>query len=113
MTVESALLGNFESECKAVLGKMLSKLGVKVRMLLKNISDIKRLIWTLLNSDCVTFYSHLSDLRTFDSVNTAEQDLFSFSIFKMCDNDTNRLIITLARLAKDRMYKVIPRLTPQ
>ena len=110
MTVESALLNNFESECKSVLGKMLNKLGFKARCLLRNVVDIKRLIWTLLNADCVTFYQHLSDLRTFDSMNSAEQDLYSFSIFKMCDNDTNRLIITLSKLAKDRIYKIIPRL---
>ena len=44
------------------------------------------------------------DLRTFESIKVSE-----FSIFKMCDNDTNRLIITLAKLAKDRIYKVVSR----
>ena len=57
MTVESALLATFESECRAALGAQYSQLGFKVRMLLRNISDIKRLIWSLLNSDCVSFYS--------------------------------------------------------
>ena len=41
-----------------------------------------------------------------------ERELFSFSIFKMCDNDTNRLIVALAKLAKDRIFKVIQRQNP-
>ena len=57
MTVESALLNTFESECRAALGPQFMKLGAKVKALLRNVNDIKRLIYTLLNSDCVTFYS--------------------------------------------------------
>lgn len=102
--MESALLNSFESEVRSVLGPTFGKLGVKAQQLMKNVQDIKRLIWTLLNSDCVQFYSSLADLRTFESINVSE-----FSIFKMCDNDTNRLIITLAKLAKERIYKVVPR----
>ena len=36
----------------------------------------------------------------------------SYSVFRMCDNDTNRLIITLAKLSKERIYKVVPRTSP-
>ena len=107
MTVESALLTTFDGQCRGVLGQNYSKLGAKVKMLVKNVAEIKRLIWTLLNADCVQFHSQLIDLRTFDTVKDNERELFSFSIFKMCDNDTNRLIVALAKLAKDRIFKVI------
>ena len=66
MTVESALLNSFEGECRVTLGNVIQKLGQKVRALLRNVTDVKRLIWTLLNSDCVSFYSSLTDLRTFE-----------------------------------------------
>ena len=105
--MESALLNSFEGECRSILGPTFGKLGVKAQQLFKNIHDIKRLMWTLLNSDCVAFHTSLTDLRTFESINERE-----FSIFKMCDNDTNRLIITLAKLAKDRIYRVVPRTSP-
>lgn len=112
MTVESALLSSFESECRSALGQQFSKLGRKAKVLLQNINDIKRMIWNLLNSDCVSFYSHLADLRTFETYTSTNGDIHDFSIFKMCDNDTNKLIVTLAKLAKDRIFKIVPRMTP-
>ena len=70
------------------------------------------MIWNLLNADCVAFFSQLADLRNFETHTSNDADTHNFSIFKMCDNDTNKLIITLAKLSKDRIYKVIPRVSP-
>ena len=74
MTVESALLSTFESECRAALGAQMGKLGMKARVLIRNISDVKRLIWTLLNADCVTFQNQLTDLRNFESIKDMTED---------------------------------------
>ena len=100
MTVESALLSTFESEVRSVLGPAFPQLGIKGRMMLKNIQDVKRLIYLLLNSDCIYFWSSLSDLRSFESMREDDQSMMSFSIFRICDTETNKLIITLAKLCK-------------
>ena len=54
----------------------------------------------------------MADLRNFDTIKEDERVFMSFSIFKMCDNDTNKLIVTLAKLAKGRIYKVLQRTNP-
>ena len=78
--------------------------------MMANINDLKRLLWVLLNSDCVNFHTLLVDLRTFEQNSLFLGDsVNSFSIFRFCDDDTHRLIIKLVKLAKDRMYKIMDR----
>jgi len=60
-------------------------------------------MWILLNSDCVHFFTFLIDLRTSD---VSVDGYSSFSIFKFTDDETHHLIDRLARLSKDRIYKV-------
>ena len=59
----------------------------------------------LLNSDCVSFYISLIDLRcdTFDMVNP---EFCSLSIFKHSDDQTERIIQRIALLAKNRIYQI-------
>ncbi|MCL0138127.1 hypothetical protein M2T37_28000, partial [Klebsiella pneumoniae] len=59
--------------------------GLKAKSLIKNIGDIKRMMWILLNQDCITIYNYINDLRTNDMNET-------FSIFKYCDEHTTKLI---------------------
>jgi hypothetical protein len=56
MTIEAALIDGLKFECKQILGKNFSKLGFKSKAMLKNITELKKLLWSLQNSDCVTFY---------------------------------------------------------
>lgn len=58
------------------------------------------MIWLLLNQDCVTVYNFINDLRTND-LNE------HFSIFKFCDEDTNKLIDKFFKLAKERIFKLV------
>jgi hypothetical protein len=62
-------------------------MGTKWKAMIQNFTDIKRLMWTLQNSDCVSFYMFLDDLIKLESLEAR-----SFSIFKYCDDDTNLLI---------------------
>ena len=63
--------------------------------------EIKKLLWFLLNSDCISFYYFLQELRYGDFSDT-------FSIFKFCDEVTNKLIVKLIVLAKSRIFTIIP-----
>ena len=63
MTIESALLSTFRSDCTSLLGKAHSKLGPKAEALLMDVKEINRLIYILLNSNCITFYEAVLNLR--------------------------------------------------
>ena len=106
MKVESALLSTFKADCHAILGKSYSKLGLKAEAMLLDVKEINRLIYILLNSNCVTFYECLMNLRLFGSGVKASEVENKFSIFRFCDPDTTKLLQTLARLAKERMYLI-------
>ena len=47
LTVEQVLMDGFKHECQHVFGKNYNNLGTKWKALLQNISDVKRLMWTL------------------------------------------------------------------
>ena len=85
----------FDWEIRRLLG-FRNKLPAKLQAMLRNISDIRRLSWFLLNTDCVRFYVDLLDLQTADTDNGAS----SFSIFKYADDETHALITRLSILAK-------------
>ena len=72
-------------------------MGAKSKALVRNVTEIKKMVWYLLNQDCVTFFSYLTLLRT-------NETLDSFSIFKYCDQQTNKRIERLSLLAKERIY---------
>ena len=76
--VKKALLKSFFSGVRTLMGKRFIQLGPKARSLIRNVSEINRLIWLLFNSDCVSFWTYLNDLRS----NVIED---SFSIFSYCD----------------------------
>ena len=79
------------------MGKNFIYLGPKAKTLLRNLNDIKRLIWLLFNQDCVSFYAYLTDLR-FNSIDD------HFSIFVFSDDETAKVIEKLYRLAKERIF---------
>ena len=87
-----------------MFGKNYDNLGTKWKAMLQNIGEIKRLMWSLQNSDCVTFHIYLDDLIKLESLEAR-----SFSIFKYCDDDTNLLIRRLQSLAKKRVFEVVDR----
>lgn len=94
--MKKALLKSFMGHFKSLLGKNFVYLGQKAKALLRNVAEIKRMLWLLLNSDSVNFYVYLTDLRSND-IDEA------FSIFKFADEDTTRLIERLSQLAKSRI----------
>ena len=106
MQVESALLSTFKADCQAILGKSYSKIGPKAEAMLLDVKEVNRLIYVLLNSNCVTFYECLVNLRIFGSGVNASEVENKFSIFRFCDPDTEKLLQTLTRLAKERMYLI-------
>ena len=63
MTVESALLSTFRSDCNSLLGKAHNKLGPKAEALLMDVREINRLMFILLNSNCIQFYESVVSLR--------------------------------------------------
>lgn len=63
LTIESALLKSFIGQLKGAVGKNFVNLGYKTKALIKNVNDVRRLIWLLLNLDCITFFNYLTDLR--------------------------------------------------
>ena len=71
MNVESALLSTFKTECSSILGKSYKKIGPKAEAMLLDVKEINRLIYILLNSNVVTFYECLVNLRLFGSGATA------------------------------------------
>lgn len=97
LTVEKALLKSFFMHIRIALGKSFVYIGAKAKSLLRNIGEINRMIWLLLNMDCIVFYNYLTDLRTGDLHE-------NFSIFKYCDEGTNLLIDKLTTLAKERIF---------
>lgn len=96
LDASKALLNSFISSFRAMMGKNFVYLGVKARSLLRNIQDIKKMMWLLVNQDCVVFFNYLNDLRSNDLSE-------SFSIFKYCDEETGALIDKLSKLSKDRI----------
>ena len=99
LEASKALLNSFMSAFRGMMGKNFVYLGVKARSLLRNIQDIKKMMWLLVNQDCVVFYNYLNDLRSND---VSE----SFSIFKYCDEETSQLIDKLSKLSKDRIMSL-------
>ena len=54
LKIENAVLNQFDAELGRIFGKMSRFLvPAKPRAMVQNIKDIRRLLWTLLNSDCV------------------------------------------------------------
>lgn len=80
-----------------LLGKNFNQLSFKARSLLRNLNEINRLIWLLINQDCVAFFTYLSDLR----FNINEDQI---SIFTFCDDETMKLIEKLYKIAKERVF---------
>ena len=78
-------------------GKNYNILGMKARTLLRNVNDIRRLLWLLVNQDCVSFFVFINDLR-FNS----QDD--HFSIFVYSDDETSKIIDKIYKLAKERLY---------
>lgn len=78
LEVKKALLKSFFSGVRTLMGKRFLQLGPKARSLMRNVSEINRLIWLLFNSDCVSFWTYINDLRS----NVFEEN---FSIFSYCD----------------------------
>jgi hypothetical protein len=66
------------------------------------VTDIKRLLHSLQNADCVSFFTLLDDMIKLESLESR-----SFSIFKFCDDDTNLLIRRLQHLAKRRIWEIV------
>lgn len=79
-------------------------LGNKTRTLLRNIVEIRRLLWLLFNQDPVSLFLYLHDLR----FNNLEEH---FSLFTFCDEDTAKKIERLYKLVKDRIYSLSLRRT--
>jgi len=65
------MLNNFEFELKRALSKCYTLIGPKLKAMMRNITEIRRLFSLLLNSDCVNFFIAVVDLRcdSFDMVN--------------------------------------------
>ena len=59
--IDQALLDTFESSVKKVLEY--TYLGPKIKLMIENIRKLRKLIWILLNQDCVTFFTTLNDIR--------------------------------------------------
>jgi hypothetical protein len=99
LDVKKALLKSFQGQFRGLLGRNFNFLGAKTRSLLRNVNEIKRLIWLLVNADPVSFYTYLSDLRF-------NPDDEHFSIFTFCDEETMQVIERLYKLAQDRVFTV-------
>lgn len=97
LDVKKALLKNFHGIFRGLLGKNFTYIGAKTKALLRNVNEVKRLMWLLFNGDCVSFYSFLNDLRFSGSDE-------HFSIFTFCDDDTMQSIDKLYKIAKDRVF---------
>ena len=106
MTTESAMLTSWSSKIQSILGKFATKLGPKARAMFKDIAEIKRLLNILLHSNCVMFYEELVDLRLFGAGRLANESENPRSIFRFCDDHTESLILSLVRLAKERIYEI-------
>jgi hypothetical protein len=107
LKIENAVLNQFDAELSRIFGRMSNfMIPAKPRAMVQNIKDIRRLLWTLLNSDCVQFFTFLTDLRSAEFQNDG---LSSFSIFRYSDDETHNLINRLSKLAKDRIYQLKPR----
>lgn len=106
LTIENAVLMEFDSHVRRMLGRVFMRLPFKAKAMVNDIQEIRKMIWLLLNADCVQFYVVLADLRTAEF----HMDTFSsFSIFKYTDDETHALIQRLARLAKDRIFQIKPK----
>ena len=102
LLIEQALLPLFEGQVKSIFGVNYCYTSAKLRTMVENIKEIRRLIWILLNSDCVTFFTVLTDIRSSDSVDGN----CKFSIFRYCDANTQLLIDKLTQLAKSRIWRL-------
>ncbi|TNV85624.1 hypothetical protein FGO68_gene6330 [Halteria grandinella] len=100
--VKKALLKSFQGQFRGLLGRGFNFIGQKTRSLLRNIGEIKRLMWLLINADPVSFHTYLADLR-FNQLQD-EQSQSLYSIFTFCDEDTMKVIDRLFKLSKDRIY---------
>ena len=74
--------------------------------MLLDVKEINRLIYLLLNSNCITFYESLTNLRLHGSGVNANEIENKFSTFRFSDPDTEKLISDLTRLAKERIYTI-------
>jgi hypothetical protein len=59
LDVKKALLKSFYGAFRGLLGNNFNFIGPKTRSLLKNVGDIKRLMWLLINADPVSFHTFL------------------------------------------------------
>ena len=71
-----------------MLGKAHSKLGPKAEALLMDVKEINRLIFILLNSNCVQFYESIIALRESGSVGPMQDVVNDYSVFRYADPDT-------------------------
>jgi hypothetical protein len=100
LDVKKALLKSFHGSFRGLLGQNFTYLGLKSRSLLRNLVEIRRLLWLLFNQDCVTFFVCLNDLR----FNPLEDH--NFSLFTYCDEETSKIIDRLYKLAKERIFSL-------
>jgi hypothetical protein len=112
----------FNSLTSALTIQKVLTLGPKTKALLKNLMELRQLLYVLHSFDCVTFYSFLTSLLyNENSDNYFRKDIFnrldrtlnitpdmpilsSFSIFRCSDQATLALITRLQTLAKDRLF---------
>lgn len=97
LDAKKALLKSFFGKVRRMMG--MNQLSFKARSLLRNVGEINRLIWLLINQEPVAFLTYLTDLR----LNSAEEQ---FSLFLFSDDETMRLIEKIHKLAKERVYSV-------
>jgi hypothetical protein len=91
---------NFQSELQhTVTDPIWFLLGAKVKALIRNVEDLKRLLSTLLNESCIQFFIQFKMMRN------AEKES-QFSIFKHCDESTHDLISQIYEISKDRVFKL-------
>lgn len=97
LDAKKALLKSFFGKVRRMLGT--NQLSFKARSLLRNVGEINRLIWLLINQEPVALLTYLNELR----LNSAEEQ---FSLFLFSDDETMRLIEKIHKLAKERVYTV-------
>lgn len=64
MVMKKAILHTFYGEVKRLFGRNFIYIGFKGKAMIGNIQEIRRLIWIHLNSDCISFFIILTELRS-------------------------------------------------
>ena len=64
LTVESCLLRNFAQSVRLQLDCVWTQVGQKAKSLIDDLSTLRRLLFSLLQQDCVTFWSLLTQIKS-------------------------------------------------